>query len=208
MNRKQPQRRTGYLLTCAVAALALPLSAMAYDGNTEDKTVQERTAEMMERAGDAASDMRIHLAVEAEFARSDELSAFTIGTDVSDGVVRLDGEVESSTERELAGELAKSVDGVKEVDNRIDVMGDDPGFIDRIQSAVTDAALTAHVNTRLLASENTSGLEISVASDGNVVTLSGEVESDAERDLAELIARNTSGVEDVHNRIEVSNNGY
>ena len=206
MNYRRPQRRTGLLLTCAAAALALPLSAMAYDG--DDKTMQERTAEMMERAGDAASDMRIHLAIEAEFARSDELSAFSISTDVSDGAARLDGEVQSDTERELAGELAKSVDGVKSVDNRIEVKGDDPGFMDRMQASVSDAALTAHVNTRLLASRNTSGLAISVDSDDGVVTLSGEVESDAERDLAELIARNTSGVEDVHNRIEVSNNGY
>lgn len=205
INHKRPQRRTSLLLACAAAALMIPLSATAYDSTSkdEDKSAQDRAKSMMESVSDTASDMRMHLAIETKFAGSSELNVFSINTDVSDGVVRLEGEVETNTERELAAELAKSVDGVKKVENRLEVKGDDPSFVDRIRNGASDAALTARVKTRLLTSRNTSGLAIKVESDGNVVTLSGEVKSDAERDLAEMIATNTSGVADVRNRIEV-----
>lgn len=207
-NRKQPQRRTGLLLACTAAALMIPLSATAYDSASkgDDKSMQERAKSMIESAGDAAGDLRMHLAIESKFARSSELSAFSISTDVSDGVARLEGEVATGTERELAGELAKSVEGVKKVKNRIEVKGDDPSFVERIRAGASDAALTSRVKTRLLTSRNTSGLAIKVESEGDVVTLSGEVDSEAERDLAEMIAANTSGVANVHNRIQV--NGF
>jgi hyperosmotically inducible periplasmic protein len=207
MNRKQPQRRTSLLLACTAAALMFPLAATAYDQGgykDEDKTMQERAKGMMESAGDAASDLRMHLAIEAQFAMSDELSAFSINTDVSDGVARLEGDVETDTQRELAAELAKSVDGVKQVENRIEVKGDDPSFVDRVREGASDALLTSRVKTRLMTSQNTSGLAISVESDGDVVTLSGEVDSEAERDLAELIAANTSGVSQVRNELRVN----
>lgn len=212
MNRKQPQRRTRLLLAGTAAALALPLAAGAYDygdrdKDKDDKSIQEQASEMMERAGDTASDMRMHLAIEAQLAQSDKLSAFSISTDVDDGVARLEGEVETDTQRELAGELAKSVDGVKRVENRVEVKGDDPGFIERLQAGASEAALTTRVKTRLLTSDNTSGLAISVETEGDVITLSGAVDSEEERELAELIARNTSGVSDVRNELRV-NNGY
>lgn len=205
MNRKRPRRHTHLLLACTAAAMALPLSAGAYAGDEDDKSLQEQASEMMERAGDATSNMRKHLAIEAQLAQSDKLSAFSISTDVDNGVARLEGDVETDTQRELAGELAKSVDGIESVENRIQVMGDDPGFMDRLQAGMSEAAITTRVKTRLLTSDNTSGLAISVETEGDVVTLSGEVDSDEERDLAELIARNTSGVADVRNRLEVNN---
>lgn len=158
---------------------------------------------MTESAQGTAQDIRMHVALEAKLAQSDELSALAIGTDVKDGVVHLEGKVDSDARKELATELAKSVDGVKSVRNDLQVVGDEPGLLEKMQQAAGEGALTARVKTRLLASQNTSGLDIDVSTEDDVVTLEGEVGSETERELAELIAANTAGVAQVRNKLDV-----
>lgn len=198
-------KRGSLLVSIAAAAMLVPLSAAAND-HSGDKSMKEQAKTLTERAGDMGSDIRMHVAIETAFARSDELSALSISTDVSDGAVRLKGEVETNAQKELATELAKSVDGVKSVRNDIKVTDGDPSIAERIGQGASDAALTARVKTRLLASNNTSGLSVRVSTDDEIVTLSGEVESDTERELAELIAANTSGVAKVNNELKVAKN--
>jgi osmotically-inducible protein OsmY len=74
---------------------------------------------------------------------------------------------------------------------------------ERTMDAAGDAAIVAAVKSRLLLNEHTSGLDITVEAHEDVVTLSGQVESEEERELAEMIAANTLGVEDVRNKLEV-----
>jgi osmotically-inducible protein OsmY len=200
-------RRTTLLLSVAATALLLPLSASAggqYGSDDKsDKSMQEQTRDMAEKAGDAASDVRMHLALEAELAQSDALSAIAIDTDVNDGVAHLRGDVQTDAQRQLATELAESVEGIQSVRNELVVTGDDPSVVQRLEHGVTDAALTARVKSRLLLSDNTSGLAINVDTDDDVVMLEGEVESEAERELAELITANTAGVEEVRNNLRI-----
>lgn len=147
--------------------------------------------------------MRMHLALEAKLAKTDQLSALAINTDVKDGVARLEGEVERDSQRKLATEIAASVDGVTSVNNELQVTGEQASLGDKIAEGMSDAALTAKVKSRLLASENTSGLKIDVDANDDTVTLSGEVESDTERELAVMIAANTAGVEDVRDNLSI-----
>ena len=199
-------RRTTLLLSVAATALLLPLSASAGEGyGSDDKSMQEQTRDMTQKAGDAASDIRMHLALEAKLAQSDELSALAINTDVKDGVAHLKGDIQTDTQRQLATEIAESVEGVKSVRNELRVTGEDPSLVERVKDGAGDAALTARVKSRLLLSENTSGLAINVDTDDDVVILNGEVESDAERELAEMIAANTVGVEEVRNNLRIDN---
>jgi hyperosmotically inducible periplasmic protein len=214
------------LVSCA-AALALSLAACSddqaarnaeraeqqeearqeADGNMQDtmESMQHRAGEMMDEAGDAASDMRMHMALEMKLATNDQLSAMMINTDVKDGVAHLEGEVGTDAQREMAGELAMTVDGVKSVMNDLQVTGDAETLGEQLAQGATDAALTARVKSRLLASENTSGLQIGVDTTESVVTLSGEVASDTERELAGLIAANTPGVSSVNNELSAGN---
>jgi hyperosmotically inducible periplasmic protein len=202
-------RRTTLLLSVAATALLLPLSASAGGGYgsdaKSDKSMQEQTRDMAEKASDAASDVRMHLALEAKLAKSDELSAIAINTDVKDGIAHLKGDVQTDTQRQMATEVAKSVEGIRSVKNELRVTGEDPSFVERVRDGAGDAALTARVKSRLLLSENTSGLAINVDTDDDVVILSGEVESEAEAELAELIAANTVGVEEVRNNLRIDN---
>ena len=177
------------------------------DGDMEGtmESMQHRAGEMMDEAGDAASDMRMHMALEMKLAASDQLSAMMINTDVKDGVARLEGDVGTDAQREMAGELARTVDGVTSVQNDLRVTGDAETLGDQLAQGITDAALTARVKSRLLASDNTAGLQIDVDTQESVVTLSGEVDSDTERELAELIATNTPGVSSVRNELNAGN---
>lgn len=209
-NRNHSYRMRTLLPSLAAAALLVPFSAGAYDSDSkkskskEDKEARSEQT-MTDKAKDTASDIRMHLALETKFAASDELSALAISTDVAHGVVHLKGEVETEARKEMATELARSVDGVKSVRNDLKVTGGQPSMFDRMQDTAGDAALTAKVKTRLLASSNTSGLAINVSTDDDVVILEGEVDSETERELAELIAANTPGVADVRNELNIDN---
>jgi len=70
---------------------------------------------------------------------------------------------------------------------------------------VKDSAITAKVKTKLLAKHPTTLSEVQVNTDhdGNV-WLSGKVPTEKDSQLAEEIARDTSGVKSVHNHIVVS----
>ena len=64
-----------------------------------------------------------------------------------------------------------------------------------------DAALTAKVKTALSLSKRVPAGDINVESDGDVVTLRGEVPSDQIRNAAEAIARDVPGVREVRNHL-------
>jgi osmotically-inducible protein OsmY len=180
---------------------------MSANGGMEDtmESMQHRAGEMMAEAGDAASDMRMHMALEMKLAANDQLSAMMINTDVKDGVAHLEGEVATDAQREMAAELAMTVDGIESVMNDLQVNADAQSLGEQLAEGIDDAALTTRVKSRLLASENTSGLEIGVETTDSVVTLSGQVDSDTERELAELIAANTPGVSSVRNELNAGN---
>lgn len=72
-----------------------------------------------------------------------------------------------------------------------------------IGQVLSDSAITAAVKSKLLADSETSGLRISVETVKGVVNLSGTANSTAEKQAAERIARNSKGVRDVKNNIEL-----
>jgi hyperosmotically inducible periplasmic protein len=69
--------------------------------------------------------------------------------------------------------------------------------------AVADAATTAAVKTKLLGDTKVAGLNIDVDTKDNVVTLTGKVKTAAERTEAVRLARTTTGVKNVVNKLTV-----
>ena len=59
--------------------------------------------------------------VNAELVKDAALSAMKINVDTADGHVVLNGSAPSDTSRERAGTLARGIEGVKDVDNRLTV---------------------------------------------------------------------------------------
>jgi osmotically-inducible protein OsmY len=109
-------------------------------------------------------------------------------------VVQLTGKVNSDIDRDLAGELAKGIEGVVDVHiqpGRSAAHRATPLQPPKPPLAVkrsfgagsTTRTTTASVKSKLLGNPNTEGLQIDVDTRGDVVTLSGEVASAEEKAL-------------------------
>ncbi|MGP0174841.1 BON domain-containing protein [Pseudomonas sp. NCHU5208] len=139
------------------------------------------------------------------FALNRHLNPFKLDIEVDDGRVTLSGRVESEVQKELAEQVAMSVEGVKSVDNRIEVdpkvaEGNPPGMVQRLE----DATLAATVKSKLLWNSNTRGLDIQVRSENGAITLSGQAQTAAAKELAGELAANTDGVREVFNHLSIS----
>lgn len=152
-----------------------------------------------------AKDAWIDGKAESTILFNTELNSFDINTDVKNGVVTLTGKVESEVDKALAEELVMSLDGVTDVDNKLTVHNEDEQDSDTMQD-LKDAKVTTVVKTRLLMESEVSGTSIDVDTDNGVVTLNGEVESEAEKELALTIAKNTDDVRDVVDNLTVNIN--
>jgi hyperosmotically inducible periplasmic protein len=160
----------------------------------------------------AAKDAWITGKIETVYTLNPHLNPFAIDTDVENGMVHLTGVVPNDIDRDLAGELAKSIEGVVQVDNDLEVDTQRAEHADAPEvrggrrdfgTFVDDATTTAAVKSKLIGNPNTKGLQIDVDTEGDVVTLSGRVATDEESKLAEELARNTGDVKDVRNNLVV-----
>lgn len=75
------------------------------------------------RAGAYASDAAITSHVKARLAANQGLSSFSISVETSNGIVTLTGTVDNQAQRKLAGQLTANTEGVKGVNNEIEVTG-------------------------------------------------------------------------------------
>ncbi len=73
-----------------------------------------------------------------------------------------------------------------------------------VGEAIDDTTITTRVKTAMLNDPQVGGMRIDVDTYKGVVTLSGSVKSEAERQQAIALARKTSGVVDVKDALQVS----
>ena len=71
------------------------------------------------RTGQAIDDAAITTKVKSQMAADKDVSAMDVSVSTEKGVVRLSGVVNSTAEKTRAEEIARSVAGVKSVDNAI-----------------------------------------------------------------------------------------
>jgi len=184
-----------------IVATSLTTAAYAGDMDTDNKWEK------------GAKDAWIDGKAEATLLFNGNLDSFDINTDVKNGNVVLTGKVENSVDKKLAEELVANIDGVTSVDNKLTVVADSNMHSDMSDdmeegveegtSELTDAKIATVIKTRLLMDTDISGFDIDVDVENGVVTLTGEVDSDAERDLAVEIAKNASDVKDVESDLRV-----
>jgi osmotically-inducible protein OsmY len=168
------------------------------------------------RAAEPASDALGHKTSRADqwlqatlftiYALNDYLNHYCVGVEVSDGVVTLRGEVRDQVEKALALRIAEQVDGVRMIEDHIAVGGDavDASFESDLHRSIRNVNTTAAVERGLAGDVGTTSLSIAVGTKDGVVTLSGLVQTDSERRQAERIAAETSGVDAVSNRLDIS----
>jgi len=163
----------------------------------------KQDATVGQRMDDAATTAKI----KTTYIFNPHLNSFRINVDTRDSVVTLQGVVKTGIQKDLAGEIAKNASGVQAVHNELKVSEgaiNDPDEVDRTFSQATlDATTTASVKMALALTRGVKASDINVSTRWGTVTLMGEVDSQAEKQLASRTAQNTDGVKEVVNKLEV-----
>jgi len=73
----------------------------------------------------------------------------------------------------------------------------------RASAELGDAALTARIKAKMALDDMVKAREVRVSTEGSTVTLRGTVETSAERDRAERLARETDGITRVVNELTI-----
>lgn len=153
----------------------------------------------------SVKDTAITARIETLFAVNEHLSPFNINTTTVDGVVTLTGSVADEVQKDLAADLAQTVEGVRKIENKLTVVGtvvsERPSRTWRDQ--VNDKTLNATIRSRLVYNKELRGLKIGVTCEGGNVTLHGVVPTFYEKDRIEQIVLETRGVEKVTNNLTV-----
>ncbi|QQS49298.1 MAG: BON domain-containing protein [Acidobacteriota bacterium] len=156
-----------------------------------------------------ADDKALSDQVKAAFALSRRLSAYQIEVAARDGIVTLTGQVPTEIDKELAGNVARDVPDVQNVDNQLQVQ---PGLKPSEASVregmrVSDLEIRANLNEKLLSSEILKGQSIQVAVEERIVTLNGRVDNPIQKAGADQLAQSIPNVVKVVNNLEVVNPG-
>ncbi len=148
--------------------------------------------------GEGIDDALASNTIKSRLAALDRPAYRQVDVEVAAGRVLLSGPAPTQEHRDMAEFVARSVRGVSEVYNEIQI-----GEPDRLMRNTGDEMITAQVRTRLLASPNVRGVNINVETHRGTVYLMGVVASDAELQRAAEIASVTSGVTRVVSLMDV-----
>ena len=143
----------------------------------------------------ASKDSRIESAAKNSYVFKTYLKGDDIKIDSKDGAVTLTGTVANNHNKSLAQETVASLPGVKSVNNKLEVKGENP-------AVNSDAWVTAKVKTMLLFHRNVSAVT-EVNTTGGIVTLQGKATSQAQMDLTTEYVKDVEGVTDVKNEMTI-----
>jgi osmotically-inducible protein OsmY len=190
------------------SSIAFALASIGTAGIAATKVKADAPA-TSESVSDQVGDARREAQIWTTYATNPHLHAFDLKVEVKGAHATLSGKVQSGTAKDLAEQIALGVDGIKQVDNRLVVDNNyeppkrtsgERSFGDVVQ----DATITASVKSKLLWNSHTDGLDIHVDTSRGQVTLTGNVATGAEKDLAGQLAKNTNDVVGVSNQLAVS----
>jgi len=142
------------------------------------------------------TDDRIESSAKKSYVFKTYLKHDDIKIDSKDGAVTLTGTVSEESHKSLAQETVAGLPGVKSVDNKLEFKGERP-------AEKSDAWITAKIKTTLLFHRSVSAVTEVNTTDG-IVTLQGEANNQAQKDLTTEYAKDVEGVKDVKNEMTVS----
>ena len=122
---------------------------------------------------------------------------------VTDGVVTLKGEADNQAQKDLAGEYAKDVNGVKNVNNEMTIAKTSNKAEPTMGDKIDDASITAQIKMAFLTHHSTSAFKTGVETTNGIVTLSGIASNDAGKDMAAKVAGDVNGVTRVVNNMTI-----
>lgn len=184
------------MLTSAIATG----SAFA-DNNvqTSAETAGQKVDSSMSKVGNFMDDSAITAKVKAALVDHDNIKSTDISVKTDQKVVTLSGFVESQAQAEEAVKAAKSVEGVVSVSDKLHVRDSKESSV---KGYAGDTAITSEIKAKLLADDTVPSRHVNVETTDGVVQLSGTVDSQAQSDRAESIAKAVDGVKSVKNDLK------
>jgi len=165
------------------------------------------TAMTGKTAGQTIDDAQITAAVKTKLAQEKLGTVTRIDVDTTLGTVYLTGVIESAPFKAHATALARQVAGVRDVVNNLKVQAPSAGASvgpgRTAGQVVDDASITAAVKTKLAGEKLNTVTKIDVDTRNGIVTLTGNVDSEAMRQRVLEIARQVQGVQDVVSNLRV-----
>lgn len=140
------------------------------------------------------SDENITDKVNAEMFWQIDVPANEIDVETTQGIVKMEGTVNSLLAKERAEKVAMATRGVKGVVNMIHVN----------PPQRPDGELEQDILEALTADPATESFDVTVQADNGVITLDGEVQSWQEKQLVGYVTKDIMGVKEVKNEIDVN----
>lgn len=154
--------------------------------------------------GEVIDDATITSQVKSKLVWSKNTEGLATNVTTKRGKVSLVGTADSAAAKDLASRLAMNTPGVVGVDNQLVVKNASPSVAQAAKTStkevgndMSDGWITTKVKSTYMYTSNVDGSDIAVNTDKGIVTLSGKVDSGAERALAIELAQNVRGVKSV-----------
>jgi osmotically-inducible protein OsmY len=159
------------------------------------------------RAKPNDGDITLANQVRSALSLSRRLAGYEIKVEAKDSLIILSGQVPTETDKGLAENVVKNIPRVTGVNNQLQVQpGLKPAEANQPEAGrIADLEIRAELSERLLASPGLQGQNIQTSVQERAVTLTGRVETPAQKTGAEQLARNISQVAQVINKLEVAN---
>ena len=198
--------------------------AVTLDGRVDGERVRQRAVEIAQKtdgvnkvddslevgpapasAGvtEQASRGWITTKIQAQYFADPDVKGRNIDVTTANGVVTLSGTVDNESTRRRAIEIARSTDGVREVEDRLRIETAGAPRADSESAKVSDDDIADRIEAKYYRDENVGSNDIDVSANAGVVTLSGTVDTESERRRAVMLARRTAGVKDVNDELKV-----
>ena len=197
-NRQRGSGRLGPALILLIVVLVA-----GYYLFTRNASVQNAFHSVKESTQDAATTSRVRTAL----LLSKHVSPFDIKVDTTQAEVTLDGQVPSEQIKAVAGAIALDTSGVKEVHNNLAI---NPATArnpetEGLGERVADLEIKTLVSADLSQNADLAEKHISTDVKNRTVTLSGTVETVAQKNQAEHIAWQVTGVQGVTDNLSAAN---
>jgi hyperosmotically inducible protein len=185
------------LLVAAIVAAPLSVGAADKSDSKMDKA-QDKVKETTQDVKDAGSDTWITSKTKIALFADDRVKGREVSVETQKGVVYLRGKVDSEMAKTSAAEIARAIDGVKDVKNDLQVVA--PSVRKTVDA--DDKQITKAVESRF--KQDAQLKKIDVRTDGGVVVLTGEVPNISVSAKASEMAHRVDGVKAVKNELKVT----
>lgn len=195
----------GSLVAIALSTVIMSNSIFAQE------TVADKAENVVEKVGSSIDssmqkidhfmdDSSITAKVKSALLDEKSIQDADISVKTNDGIVTLSGFVASHEQLTQATKVAKQIEGVKSVSNKLQVQ---EGKHHSVENYVSDSVITSEIKAKFLADKDIPSSKIEVKTSNGTVQLTGTVDKAEQSALAESIVKHVTGVKNVKNDLMV-----